>query len=172
MRDARKAFPDTPNADAVKTLRVWHCKYASLDSLIRFHSLEGLDVATFPDSSLNVIGTLAKLRYLSILHMPHVSDLAPLGQLKALRSLRLATLPSWDASGRKTKVDSFEPLGQLLELQHLELLGVVTADRSLAVFERLPALKTANFHGFPTDEVARFFASSGTAKAALPEPGF
>ncbi len=171
-RDAARSFPEIPDADSVTTLRVWHCKYRSLDSLGQLQNLEGLDVATFPDSSLDAIGKLGSLRYLSILHLPKVTDLRPLGRLKSLTSLRLATLPSWDSSGKKTTVDSFRPLAQLRELRHIELLSVVTADRSLGILGRLPSLETANFHGFPRDEVERFFTSPEIIKAHLPKPAF
>jgi hypothetical protein len=170
--DQTKAFPEIPDAGAVSTLRVWNCKYRSLDPLRRFENLVGLDVFSFPDSSLEALSDLRQLRFLSIGHLPRVTDLAPIGNLKSLTALRLATAPSWDSSGKRTIVDSYEPLVQLEKLRHIELLSVVPADRSLASLERLPHLETGNFHGFPKKEVERFFASSGTMKAHVPKPDF
>ena len=170
--DGARTFPEIAEAANVTTLRVWHCKYRSLESLRQFTNLSGLDVLPFPDASLDAVGELGCLRFLSILHLPKVSDLGPLSRLKSLTALRLSTLPSWDASGKKTTVASFEPLAQLAELRHIELLSVVAADNSLRTLERLPLLETANVHGFPKDEVARFFTSSGINKAHVPNPDF
>jgi hypothetical protein len=171
MRDEAKAFPDVDGKD-LSSLRVWHCKYASLASLREFSYLRGLDIATFPDASLDPLSALTELRYLSILHLPRVADLGPLRGLVSLRMLRLRTLPSWDSSRKRTFVESLEPLGFLDALRHVELLGVVPADASLAPLERLADLKTANFHGYPRAEVDRFMAASGVSRGHVPEPDF
>jgi hypothetical protein len=172
MRDDAKSFPEVANPETVETLRVWHSKYKTLEPLVQFANLRGLEVATFPDPSLQVLAHLKRLQFLRILHLPNVTDLAPLSELRELVTLHLATLPSWDASSKRTVVESLEPLLRLHKLRHLELLSVVPPDRSLAALEELPRLRTANFHGFPKVEVARFSTSSGIQKAHAPSAPF
>lgn len=171
-RDQATSFPDVADPDAVETARVWHCKYRTLEPLSRFKNLRGLEVATFPDLSLEPIGSLGQLRYLSVLHLPKVTELSHLQGLLALETLGLQTLPSWDSSGKRTVVQSLDPLTQLEQLRHIELLGVIPSDQSLMALERLPNLQTANFHGFLKPEVERFFAASGVTKAHIPPADF
>jgi hypothetical protein len=169
-RDEAKIFPEISEPDAVDTLRVWHCKYRTLDSLREFKNLRVLVVATYPDDSLEILAGLKELAYLRILHLPKVSDLAPLARLTALTTLRLATLPSWDSSGKRTVVTSLEPLTKLAGLRHIELFSVLPTDKSLEALERLPSLETARLQGFPKAEMSRFFATTRVENAFAPEP--
>ncbi len=171
MREPGKEFPVLPSPNAVETLRVWHCKYRTLAQLSKFTNLQGLEVASFPDDTLDSVGELHGLRYLRILHLRRVTQLTPLRNLRSLITLRLDTLPSWDASRKKTIVESLAPLAALEDLRHIELFGVVPADGSLRPLQAL-ALTTARFHLVPKAEVKRFYAATGVANAHSPPPNF
>src|SRR5687768_11996911 len=106
VREAAPTFPSVKAPEEVETLRVWHCKYRTLAALHHFPNLRGLEIATYPDASLDVVSGLKDLRYLRILHLPRVTNLGPLAGLIHLRTLRLSTLPSWDSSRRTTIVES------------------------------------------------------------------
>src|SRR4051812_13295548 len=153
MRDSSTDFPGLENPGQIRSLRIWHCKYKSLRQLSSCPNLEELVIATFPDSSLDVISSLRNLRYLSIVHLPKVSDLTPLAQLAKLESLSLSTLPSWDSTGRTTVVKSLKPIALLSALKHLELLGVCSPDKSLAEVEQCKMLQSARFARYPKAEV-------------------
>ncbi|AXV89420.1 hypothetical protein CJO78_18920 (plasmid) [Ralstonia solanacearum] len=168
MRDKATLMPTVRNPLAVESLRIWHCSYKTLDSISVYQNLGALVIATFPDPSLEPIGKLTKLRHLRILHLPKIADLGPLAGLAHLETLSLEVLPSWDASRKKTIVSSLEPLVQLINLKHLSLCGVVPVDRSLTSLERCGSLVSALIHGYPREEMARFHAASGVAKAPNP----
>lgn len=148
MRDKARQMPTVANPLAVESLRIWHCSYKTLDSITTFQNLRTLVIATFPDLSLEPIGTLAKLAH--------------------LETLSLKVLPSWDASRKKTIVNSLEPLAQMPNLKHLSLCSVVPVDRSLTPLERCGSLVTALILGYPREETDRFFAASGMRKAHNP----
>ena len=172
MRDPAVDFPSIAEPESVRTLRVWHCRYRTLAPLMQFRFLQAVDIATYPDEMLEHISNLNELRYLRILHMPKVADLSPLENLWRLVTVSLSTLPSWDASRKRTVVRSIAPLTKLPALEHVELLGVVPADRSLAPLEDVHGLKTGRFHGIPKKEKERFFRISGVANDFAPKPGF
>ena len=98
MRDQCRTFPPKPLDLQARSMRIWHCKYRTLDALRQFLHLRILSIASFPDASLEAIGSLSKLEWLSILHLPKVTSLAPLGRLSRLRCLSLQTTPGWDGS--------------------------------------------------------------------------
>src|SRR4051812_108327 len=103
MRDKARTMPTDGDATAA-ALRVWHCNYESLGLLRGYPNLRTLVVATYPDDDLEPVTALEGLEYLSLQHLPRVTDLASLARLQRLRTLRLATLPSWDESGKVTTV--------------------------------------------------------------------
>jgi hypothetical protein len=148
LRNKAKTFPVIESPDGVTSLRVWHCKYATVSPVAGLRELETLVIASFPDPSLDMLGALHKLRYLSILHLPRVTTLGPLERLQRLETLSLATLPSWDSTSKKQVVDSLAPLTKLAGLKHLELFGVVPADRSLAALNGCKALVSARISTF------------------------
>lgn len=170
MRDKAGLFPDVPDAEGVRALRIWHCKYKSLAKLSAFHNLEELVIASFPDDSLVVIENARRLRYLSVLHMPKIRSLAPLADLSELETLSLATSPTWDASGKCSLVESLEPLVNLHNLKHLELLGVRPQDGSLKVLEQSKSLQSVRFSQYPKTEVERFLRATGVRDAFNPKP--
>ena len=156
----------------MKTARLWHCKYRTVAQLAELTLLEGLDVATFPDASLEPLNGLTQLKYLRLLHLPRVTDLSPLTDLRELKVLRLATLPSWDASGKTTEVESLAPLAGLPALRHLELFGVHPRDRTLSALETCPSLASVRVSKYPAQEVERFAEATGPDNAFAPEPWF
>ena len=171
-RDPARTFPQVTDADGVRSARIWHCKYRSLAPLAELQNLEELVIATFPDESFDFLAKLANLRYLSIMHLPKASDLAPLASLTRLSSLSLSTLPGWDGSGKRTIVESLEPLADLPELAHLELMGVRPQDDSLRPLERCKGLRTARIVHYPRAETKRFFAETSVLDGFNPAPSF
>ena len=172
MRDKAKALPAIAAPDTVRSLRIWHCSYKTLEPLNALKNLRTLVIATFPGQTLGLLAALRELRYLRILHLPRVRDLSPLTSLSNLNCLSLETLPSWDPSNRTTEVDSLDPIGILHELRHLSLFGVHPKDKSLIPIQRCPALKSAQFSKYPQDEVERFYRATGVSNASVPEPEF
>lgn len=172
MRDESATFRAVAQPDAVRSLRIWHCAYRTLDRVSDFRNLQTLVIATFPDPTLSALSPLSQLRYLSIVHMPRITDLSPLMALAGLESLSLATLPSWDSSGKTMEVDSLDPIAHLRALRHLGLFGVCPKDRSLAAVERCESLQSARFSKYPKFEVARFYQVTRVSDAHVPEPEF
>jgi hypothetical protein len=172
MRDPARDFPMVEQSLSIRSARVWHCKYRSLEPLGGLHNLEELAIATFPDDSFEFLRGLEKLRFLQILHMPRVRDLGPLAGLARLTSLSLATLPSWDASRKTTTIESLEPLTAIPVLAHLELFGIRPPDRLLVPLESCRGLRTVRVTHFPQAEVDRFFTKTGIGNEFNPEPGF
>ena len=169
LRDKSKVMPTAADPAAVTSAQIWHCAYSSLEEIAAFPNIHSLVIATFPDTSLGRLSSLSKLTYLRVVHLPKVTDLSPLASLTELRSLSLETLPSWDASSKRTVVASLEPITRLEKIEHLSLLGVVPEDRSLSVLQQCTTLRTARFHGFAKAEVARFLSLTGVSIAHCPE---
>ena len=172
MRDRARNLPAFSQPLEVQSMRIWHCKYDSLDGTRVLRNLEILVIATWPDQTFDTLRYLKNLTYLSILHLPHVTDLSPLAMLVNLQSLSLSTLPSWDASGRRTTVESLEPICRLPKLRHLELFGVVPKDKSLSPLHSIKTLETARFSKFPREEIDRFYETSRVLNKSVPEPNF
>lgn len=99
-----------------------------------------------------------------------MTDLTPLARLNSLTTLCLATLPSWDSSGKRTVVASLEPLTSMKALEHIQLFSVVPPDRSLEALERVRSLKTARLQGFPKKEISRFFGATSVRNEFAPDP--
>jgi len=109
MREKANKFPEMGDMSAIRTARIWHCGYRSLIPVSGMTNLEELVIGTWPDSSLDALSRLSRLRYLRIVHMPKVTDLAALEHLGNLEVLSLSTLPFWDAARKCTIVDSLAP---------------------------------------------------------------
>ncbi len=172
QRDDQLEAPAIADPENVRTARFWHCKFRSLDFVSQLTNLEGLVVATYPDVSFDVLGSLTSLKYLRVLHLPKVSNIAPLAGLERLEVLSLATLPSWDSSGKTTEIDSLKPIALLPALRHVELFGVRTADRSLVPLEACPALASLRVSKWPKREVERFATAAGVSNDWAPRPWF
>lgn len=172
IRDPSTLFPDIASPIQIRSLRIWHCKYKSLIAVGAFLNVEELEIASFPDSTLEVIAPLIKLRYLSILHMPRVSKLNVLSEFVKIDLLSLSTSPGWDPSGRCSVVKSLEPIAKMRALKHLELFGVRPTDKSLAPLEQCKNLQSARFSHYPKDEVERFYRATRVSNAFNPKPSF
>jgi hypothetical protein len=169
VRDSGAAMPAIdPEMDS---LRIWHCSYRTLRPIGQLSKLRALVIATFPDESLDFLRALNELRYLRIVHLPKVHDLAPLRNLLHLEVLSLSTLPSWDASGKTTEVESLEPIADLPSLKHVELFGVVPKSKAVGSLKRCPKLISARFANYAVDEIERFYAATGISDSFAPEPG-
>lgn len=171
MREVATDFPVIDTKNEVTSLRIWHCKYRTLEGIRQFPNLRTLVVATWPNESLSILSDIG-LEYLRIVHLPKIHDLAPLKDLQRLRALSLQTLPSWDASGKVQQVESLEPISQLSSLEHLELFGVVSTDNSLSAIENCKKLVSARFSKYPKQEVTRFYAFTGLSDAHIPKAEF
>lgn len=171
MREVATDFPKIDNKNEVTSLRIWHCKYRTLEGIRQFSNLHTLVVAKWPDTSLSILSEVG-LEYLRIVHLPKIHDLAPLRGLQRLRSLSLQTLPSWDPSGKVQQVESLEPISQLSNLEHLELFGVVSTDKSLSAIENCKKLVSARFSKYPKQEITRYYAATGVSDAHIPRAEF
>lgn len=171
-RSPSKNFPRFTDPRVLRSLVIWHCKYASLRPIGQCLMLDTLVIATFPDAALDFLSGLAQLRYLQILHLPRVHDLSPLAGLRSLEVLSLETLPSWDASGKVTTVDSLEPIARLPKLRHLQLFGVRSALKSLTELEGCPSLVSARISKIPKKEADRFRAKMNLSEAWNPQPDY
>jgi len=154
-RDTAKSFPPVDDPVSVTSARVWMCKYRSLAPLAALTNLRVLEIANYPDPTLDPLASLSELEELRILHLPKVDDLAPLSRLVRLHRLALATLPGWDASGKVTQVHSLDPITQLPSLERLELYGVVPPDRSVESILQSRSLREVRVSKYPRAEVTR-----------------
>lgn len=172
IRDKAKAFPLLEHPLEVRTLRIWHCKYKSLAALETLENLEELVIAGFPDSSLDMLKSLSRLRYLSISDLPKISNLQALAGLSKLESLSLSTSPAWDAARKVTVMESLDPLACLISLTHVELFGVCPPNKSLADLEKCVSLETGRFSQYPQAEIDRFYAVTQVVNQYNPPPSF
>ena len=131
MRSKDRTFPTIANPEALTSARIWHCRYTSLGPISQFHNLRTLAIASYPDSTLEPLSSLAMLESLEIVHLPNIKSLLPLLRLVNLRRLSLSTLPSWDASGKLTVVESLQPIAHMPHLEELSLFGVVPESRTV-----------------------------------------
>lgn len=155
MRDSSPTFPDLPDPGAYTSARIWHCRYATLRPLARLTNCRTLKIATFPDSSFDMLTGLEKLEVLEVLHLPKVRDIAALAEHKSLTTLELATLPSWDASGKVTEVESLAPLTELTNLTELRLFGVRPPTKSVDDIIAIRSLRVARISKYPKKEIER-----------------
>ena len=163
IRTREKEFPTDLEFENITVLRIWHCKYKSLEAISKCTNLEVLIIATFPDQSFEFLSSLKRLKELSILHMPKLSDLDGIEALDKLEKLSLRTLPSWDSSGKKTIIDSLSPLTKLKKLSNLELLGVITPSKDLSSLLKCKELKTVRVGGYGKKQEKEFYATCGLA---------
>ena len=172
MRVKNKSFPQVAFPLEVRSARIWHCNFKSLEEISALQNLETLVVATWPDISFMPLASLKRLKYLSVLHFPKAAELLPIAGLNLLETLCLSSLPSWDASGKTLLVNSLEPVAQLRSLKHLELCGVRTPDRTLPLGMKSKALQSAKFFKYRKSEVEKFYAATGASDAFAPQPAF
>ena len=169
MRDRSRSFPVLAEPEAYTTARIWHCKYQTLGPVASLIRLRSLKVATFPDPSFEMLVGLRDLEELEVWHLPKVNDLGPLAELGSLTRLVLATLPSWDASGKLTEVHSLAPLRALTNLTVLWLFGVRPSSGSVDDLIAIPSLQEARISKYPRAEIERL--SEVLAHRRQPRPG-
>ena len=150
LRAVAGTFPVLPDPARYESAWIWHCGFRSLSELGRLQNLRKLEVAGYPDASLDPLRTLNRLEHLSILHLPAVTSLAPLSGLKGLRRLTLAALPAHDPASTPVDVESLAPLSSLPALEEVNLFGVRPADRSLEVLWGIPSLRRVRLVDYPT----------------------
>ncbi len=128
-------------SENLRSLYLWLSGLRSFEVLGRFKKLEALVVFDWPAPDLKPLAELKRLRKLRILHLPNVRDLAPLSRLRRLQELELASLPSWDASGKRLVFRTLAPLGSLKTLRRLSLFGVSALDGRLDVLATATSLR-------------------------------
>ncbi len=122
-------------------LRIWKSGVEHFENLANFPNITELDIFDYRAPSLTPLRALRGLRRLSVIHFPHVSSFEPLSELRQLEELVLETLPSGDASGKRTLVETFRPLARLSQLRVLKLAGVSVLDNDLSPLGELTALE-------------------------------
>jgi len=165
MRESAKTFPKIESPSSVRTARIWHCAYRSLAPVSELVNLEEIVIGSLPDSSLEFLCNLSKLRYLRIVHMPKITDLTAIEKLKNLEVLSLSTSPSWDAAKKCTIVDSLKPIAQLPKLKELELFGVCSNNKSLVDLQSSPSLRSVRVSQYPKSESERFYLETSLQDA-------
>ena len=165
MRDKSRTFPTVPDPGSFTTARIWHCSHKSLAALSEFKNLRELVIATFPDDSFAPLSMLTKLEKLSVLHLPNVNAVTHLAPLESLVSLELATLPSWDSSGKVTEVNSLSPLRLLPKLRRIALYGIVPRDRKVDDLIAIDSLREARLSKYPKSELQRLEDALATRAA-------
>jgi len=141
IREKSRDFPKIENPLDFTEIKIWHCRYQSLNKISDFQNAENIEIATYPDASLEFIGKLSKVKSLKIIHLPRVNDISPLSKLESLETLYLAILPSWD---KLQHIASLNPLSRLRNLHSLSLHGIFVDDGSLQPLHSCPLLN--EFH--------------------------
>lgn len=139
-----RVFPTLESPLRYKYLRVWHCRYETLQPIEQFRNLVQLEILTVPDDNLSFLPSLTKLKRLKIIHFPKVSDLNPIGKLHDLVELELNCLFSWFQSRKRITVESFKPISKLSKLKTLDLAGVDPLDGDVLCLRSCSALKDIN----------------------------
>lgn len=128
IREKSKDFPTIDNPLSYTEIKIWHCRYQSLNRISEFQNIESIEIVTYPDTSLEFIEKLPRVKFLKITHLPKVSDISPLSKLASLEALYLSVLPSWD---KLQHIASLKPLSRLTNLRSLSLHGFFIDDGSL-----------------------------------------
>lgn len=169
VRDPAKVFPAIPDPQSWTSARVWFCKYKTMQPLSELVNLEQLEIAGFPDATLDDLVGLKHLRILRLQNFPKVTDLAPLAQLEKLETVALATPPSWDASRKKHIVSSLEPLTKLPALRHIELFRIAPKSERPDELLKCKGLRSARLTGYPAKDLEAFHKASGFSDDFAPE---
>ena len=99
--------------------------------------MESIEIATYPNSSLEFIGNISKVKSLRIIHLPRVNDISPLSKLELLEILELKILPSYN---KLQHIATLKPLQNLSNLRSLALRGIFVDDGSLQPLLSCPRL--------------------------------
>lgn len=163
MRNKSSKLELIDDVEKVECLRIWFCKYKTLNELSKFINLKELTIAGFPNENFSMLSNMANLEYLSVLDMPKVNSLNDLVQLKKLKYLSLSTSPSWDGTKKRTVVDTLAPIQEIESLEWLELFGVCSEIRTLDELSSFNKLKAARFNGYSARDTDSFYSRSGVA---------
>jgi hypothetical protein len=172
MRDKSKIMPEIESPIEVKSIRIWHCKYESLEQINKCKNLEVLVVASLPEADLEFLNNFKDLKYLSVIHLPKVNDLAPIANLTNLETVSLSTLPSWDSSGKVSVVSSLAPLASLPKLKYLELFGVRPENKSPLDLASSKSLVSIRLSKFSKKLEKELYEQTGLNNDWAPEPEF
>jgi hypothetical protein len=134
---AGKNFPQIDEPLKYTEVRIWNCKFTTLDPLKQFQNLERLEIFVFPDETLEILGNLIQLQSLKVTHFPRVNDLTPLSHLPVLEELELSPSPG---SYKKQHVKTLAPLKKLTHLKKISLRGIMVDDGSLEPLGSCPSL--------------------------------
>ncbi len=170
MRDKSKVMPRIDSPLEVRSIRIWHCKYESLEQINKCKNLEVLVVASLPEADLKFLNNFKNLKYLSVIHLPRINDLSPLEALVSLETVSLSTLPSWDSSGKVTVVSTLAPLVNLPRLKYLELLGVRPENKSPLELVSSRSLVSIRLSKFAKKLEKELYEKTGLASDWAPEP--
>jgi hypothetical protein len=158
LGDRASTFPSVDDPLRYTAALIKSCRYETLAPLGAFTNLRSLEISQYPDQSFAPLATLVRLERLKIRHMPALQELTGIESLTPLRYLYLATLPSWDASGRVTVVRSLTPLADLPHLTTLRLFGVRPPDKRVDDLLRIRSLTDARISKYPRREIERLYA--------------
>lgn len=172
IRESARELPALESPGRFTSARLWFCKYRTLQPLETLANMQELEIAGYSDPDFEPLSHLEHLSFLRVLHLPQVRSLDGLAGLAKLECLSLATLPSWDSSGKVLKIDGFQPLAQLSALKHFESFGIVPDTGGLKPFTELPNLESARFSKIAKREVAAFYERTGISDDFVPKPRF
>lgn len=101
--------------------------------------------------NLDDIGNLTDLTGLSLIHFSKIKDIKPLSRLTDLRELAIA-----GSMWTRMKIQSFEPLEKLRNIEFLHLTNIKPKDELLKPIENLKKLKQMDIANFyPMEDFAR-----------------
>jgi len=172
MRDNSKVMPQIDSPLEVKSIRIWHCKYESLEQINKCKNLEILVIASLPEADFKFLNNFKSLKHLSVIHLPKINDLSPLEAMTSLETVSLSTLPSWDSSGKVTVVPTLAPLVNLPRLKYLELLGVRPENKSPLELASSKSLVSIRLSKFSKKLEKELYEKTGLANDWAPEPEF
>lgn len=170
IRDKSKVMPQIDSPLEAKSIRIWHCKYESLEQINKCKNIEVLIIASLPAENFEFLKNLKKLKHLSVIHLPKINDLSPLESLTSLETVSLSTLPSWDSSGKVSVVSTLAPLASLPKLKHLELFGVRPENKSPLELTSSKSLVSIRLSKFAKTLEKELYESTGITNDWAPEP--
>ena len=124
---------------------------------------------------LDGLERLQQIESLMLYAFPRISSLNVVGALTNLKKLMLSTPPGYDASRKCYEVESFEPLGQLANLEALTMRGIVPRTGGLEPIRRLTGLRRVDIthvYVFGVEDYARLAAALPLAEGHSLQPVF
>lgn len=143
IADKAKKFPSIEKPEKYSEIEIIDCNYTSLSSLRDFVNAKSLEIRSIPDGNIDFLKPLKKLKVLKITHFPKLSDISPISHLNSLEQLYLASLTSWDASGKRLTIKSLCPVVSN-HIKSISILGVNLADNDLLCLSKCKNLREVN----------------------------